>query len=295
MSQPSGNNSSSLRLSRGRFSGFWSKFRLIIPGFLAALGSAVSGIAGAWIGKPAEKDLWWLTRETPGILLLVSALVGFLGAISVIFQVIRLEKFDSTVKNMQNLQDSIEKMLSGYDKLMEKQLSMLVGSISNFGTGERISVYRYNEDQGVEKFTLLGRHSKSPLHKKKVRLDYPRNMGILGTAWEKGECFEEFPDPNTEWSNFVRKHQGFGYDEPSIRKLRMKTRTYAAIRLQDSNSNAVGVVLFESEKAGLIQTGGIFEQRTISDLIFNSNEGKQIIEFMENGKYFEPNVSRAVI
>lgn len=114
----------------------------------------------------------------------------------------------------------------------------------DFGYTERISVYRYEDSH----FIRIGRYSKNAEYKKSGRERYPFDEGFIGLAWQQGEYFkDELPDPNRKLKGYINEVQGIcNIEEETIINMRMKSRSYFCINLDDLSGDPIAVIVFES-------------------------------------------------
>lgn len=102
-------------------------------------------------------------------------------------------------------------------------------------------------------FILVGRYSPMPTFSRSIGRDrYPLEQGVLGEAWREGEA--EDPDlPNPGPTN-MPPHRGWlerqsrkGIDEPTASLFTMRSRSYAAIRLEHDR-HRLGVLVVEDTR-----------------------------------------------
>jgi hypothetical protein len=130
--------------------------------------------------------------------------------------------------------------------LADVELDFLCKRLGYYST-ERVSIFVPVH----EGFKLKVRYSLSPTHRTAGRSLYPLGEGCLGHAWKAGSAFSlNVPDPKQSlhlWYQYLERE--WGVPRATAERIRMRCRTYAAIRI-DSDSRPrqpLGVVVIESE------------------------------------------------
>ena len=113
----------------------------------------------------------------------------------------------------------------------------------------RASIYvhhkRANYRQGY--FTCCGRHSSNPEFRGQGRITYPDGQGCIWKGWENGWHYDdEFPRNADEH----KKYSADKYDVPlKIQEtIRMRSRFYAVMRLDDTEGESQAVIVIEGMK-----------------------------------------------
>lgn len=133
----------------------------------------------------------------------------------------------------------------------------------NMGPDERASLYKY--DAGS--FLCIGRYSNNEFYRRNPKNIYPANKGIIKRAWRQN-TFEDAsaPDPNVNIGKYIRYQvETYGYDEGAIEGMRMKSRSYYAIRIKKLDTNSVAVLLFESTQPNGLKFGKIRKHITLEE------------------------------
>ncbi|HFQ4857006.1 TPA: hypothetical protein ACGUPG_002786 [Vibrio vulnificus] len=111
----------------------------------------------------------------------------------------------------------------------------------------RISIYYLDGEK--KNLVLLDRFAKNHEFNQPGRNYFPRNQGVIGQAWAKGEFFEKkipiFNRKNTNYYQYLEETYGFSRDVSS--RLRMKSCTIGGFAIEDAQGHHIGVIIFESE------------------------------------------------
>lgn len=119
----------------------------------------------------------------------------------------------------------------------------------DFGYTERITVYRYVDSH----FVPIGRYSKNIEFKKGGRNRYPNSEGYIGIAWKQGELvIEGLPDPDKQFKGYIREVKSkCNIEEMVISEMRMRSRSYYCLNLDNLNGDPIAVIVFESSNESL--------------------------------------------
>lgn len=152
------------------------------------------------------------------------------------------------------------------------------------GPEERVSLYKLD----MEMFTCIGRYSENELFKSKPSRLYPRDQGCIARAWETGKIEDaSAPDPEQDLDGWKQHNVNkFNFTEQQINKIRMRSRAFYGIRLQNSQNITVAVLIFESLKVNGLPFGKI--QRFIKD-----HEIKNLVNLVESLEHHMPNLEDA--
>lgn len=154
----------------------------------------------------------------------------------------------------------------------------------NLGPQERVSLYRLD----MEMFTCIGRYSENELFKSKPSRLYPKDQGCIAKAWETGR-FEDTgaPDPEVNLSGWKTYNiEKFNFTEDQISKIRMRSRGFYGLRLQNGQNATVAVLVFESLSVNGLSIGKI--QR-----FFKDHEVKNIVNLVESLEHHMPSLEDA--
>lgn len=135
---------------------------------------------------------------------------------------------------------------------------------------ERISLYILELDH----FRCIGRYSDNQKQTELPKKMYPKELGLIGLAWVEGKSSaENLPDPKTNMDDWIASNNELGVtiSENTLRALGMKSRSLHCLRIKNSKSTSVAVIVFESTKTSLPnpieKDFGKNESRTIANLL----------------------------
>lgn len=146
------------------------------------------------------------------------------------------------------LQTDRARLVEGRRRLLRQQLIPL-GRKLGFYSSERLSLYLR---QGPH-LLLVGRFSANPAFEERSSddLPWPIDQGVLGFAWRERQWSPgELTDPLSSYENWVAEQVSrCAISEQVARSLRMKARTYAAIRIENRyGTDPLGVLIAESTR-----------------------------------------------
>lgn len=105
----------------------------------------------------------------------------------------------------------------------------------------RVSAYSVEGEQ----FVLLSRQSSNPRHEKRGRATYALDKGVIGQAWARDSAFRVYSaQTRAEWDREMASTGDFTIDE--ARALTMFARSILAIRVDQAQTEKVGMLVFES-------------------------------------------------
>lgn len=260
---------------------FWSVAgKGLFPAVLGAIGFAYIGIPSdvqtqlrrflPYGMRELMLHAWPLNRWLL-VFLLVSTFCALWGGLGLGATVhFTTEKYKKLLANYLAVKNENESKTIDCFKLFSNYLYGLSTKL-NFGTNERISIYKSD----LERYSCIGRFSENGVYTEKSGRLYPATQGCIAKAWEIGTFTEgSSPDPITEWQKYVEYHtKKYSFTEDELKTLRMKSRSYYGIRLQNQQQKTVGVLILESTDAGGIPFGKIgkiitdVEKRHLSSLI----------------------------
>jgi len=138
-----------------------------------------------------------------------------------------------------------ERLLEVIQKLAQTDLATLARE-QGWITSERISIFLHRNDG----FQLVGRYSPNPVLASASRRRYPEDRGCLGDAWENSTSTADLPDATAALESWRAAQQQLGFSQAETEAMRMKSRSYAALRIADHDGRApFGVVIVESVRA----------------------------------------------
>lgn len=152
------------------------------------------------------------------------------------------------------------------------------------GPNERVSLYKLD----MNMFTCIGRYSENELFKSKPSRLYPKDQGCIAKAWETGR-FEDASAPDPEINlNSWKQHNidKFNFTKDQISKIRMRSRAFYGLRLQNSQNATVAVLVFESLKVDGLPFGKIHR-------FFKDHEIKNLVNLVESLEHHMPSLEDA--
>lgn len=166
------------------------------------------------------------------------------------------------------LNDSVQSM----NDLFNSYLMLIVKNL-DFGSTERISVYKVFEEQ----FLLIGRASFNPTLTRIRRNSYPIDEGFIGEGWKDGEFFIDSLIDSTQPSSREAYYRDVmskcTISKDILKNLNMKSCTYLVYRMDGYEGTPKAVIVVESTKVG-----GFTRETVIETL----NEVKQpLVMFIE--------------
>jgi len=146
----------------------------------------------------------------------------------------------------------------------------------NLGAEERVSLYKTD----MEMFSCIGRFSENEVFKSKPSRLYPKDQGCIAEAWKTG-MFQDAgaPDPETDFNAWKEYNiQKFNFTDDQLNNIKMRSRAFYGIRLQNSQNVTIAVLVFESLKTNGVPFAKIrrfFKNHEITNLI-------NLVESLEN-------------
>lgn len=137
----------------------------------------------------------------------------------------------------ETISENIRELFNGF-------LYRFATSKANFTTSERVTLYIHN---GNNTFIPFGRYSLNTKFAKSGRDSYPDNEGCISKGWEDKWHFDNsFSNPETHKHDYLQEQkQRYGIQIPVMKKLKMKSTLFAALRL-DIKDDAIAVIVVES-------------------------------------------------
>lgn len=187
---------------------------------------------------PAQAFLassWYILTPT-----IVIFLVGFIHA----------TKFQMSYKQLKEKFEDLNQEREILQLELESVPERIVKSLFNFFDfkyTERITLYRFDDTH----FVPTGRYSKNKEYKKSGRTQYPKSEGFIGLAWATGEYeVNSLPESSRrKYYQAIRTHCNI--DESTLRDMKMKSRAYYCVNLDDEHGDPVAVIVFESTHPNL--------------------------------------------
>lgn len=128
-----------------------------------------------------------------------------------------------------------------------------IGNTLNFGRLDRISLYVLDGD----KFVQIARHSQNPEYKKRGRLVYPIDKGIIAETRADNELVYHAALPDyglnpVKYADIMLKE--YGMDKNVVDRLTMHPRFMAGLRISSPDGNDwKAVLIVESDRANAWQ------------------------------------------
>lgn len=152
------------------------------------------------------------------------------------------------------------------------------------GVDERVSLYKLD----MEMFSCIGRYSENELFKSKPSRLYPKDQGCIAKAWETGSFQDtSAPDPDDDLGDWKQYNiDKFNFTEEQIENIRMRSRAFYGLRLQNSENETVAVLVFESLKVNGLPFGRIERH-------LKKHEIKNIVNLIESLEQHMPSLEDA--
>ena len=140
-----------------------------------------------------------------------------------------------------------------------------------YGSSERISLYVLD----LEFFRCIGRHSNDEKYRARPNKMYPKEQGFIGKAWRVGGVTtSDLPDPNVDLDAWVNSNtSSVNISQDTLAQIGMKSRAFHCVRIINSKSASVAVIVFESSSGKLPNSETILadfgkdEIRTVANLL----------------------------
>lgn len=189
-------------------------------------------------------------------------------------------------KEIAALQSNLGTHSETYKDIIYRVLFQIFVGLSLKDT-DRVTLYKHNG----KAFILLGRYSSNPSFQSNGRPIYADSEGCIGIAWRNNESIiTELPDPHLEAHDYLKFQLGYYLQRETIQNLNMKSRSYAAFRIQEPEGlNPLAVVVFESIRINCLDIEEI--RRKIRE----DSEGKMIghLLYAMRGLNWDPDPSFA--
>lgn len=152
------------------------------------------------------------------------------------------------------------------------------------GAEERVSLYKLD----MEMFSCIGRYSENELFKSKPSRLYPKDQGCIAKAWEIGKVQDtSAPDPDDDLGKWKQHNiDKFNFTAEQIENIRMRSRAFYGLRLQNSENETVAVLVFESLKVNGLPFGRI-------ERYLKAYEIKKLVNLIESLEQHIPSLEDA--
>ncbi len=180
------------------------------------------------------------------IYVIISLIVIFI--INESLKSIELVKNDFELKKLRERNKILESDFESTGLFLEnlpKEFLKSVSQFLNLKNSDRISLYVLDG----EKFRIIGRYSENLKYNRNGRSEYPSDCGYiskcLGNNNGKAYYFKEkLPKDPNNYVKMVSKDSGM--NEKDIKNLSMRSRTYFARVIKDTQDQNVGILVLES-------------------------------------------------
>lgn len=248
---------------------------------LASISSTVAFLfASYWFGPILElkNDFFIYYRFWVGVFFVLMCVVGEFGSQKHFGRIALLQK------EIESLKKLVKLFGEDYPDIWRARLGVLATGLQ-FAYTERISVYK---PEG-EILVMLGRFSHNTEFNRAGRSEYPMKEGCLGRAYQEGKAIVvDLPDPNSgpdEYYNRMEKE--WNMSKKLMKKLKMKSRSYAAFALKDETGlNNEAVVVFESTKENGLDVKALEQE-------MKGRQGQTLVSLMHALSSMEPSVALA--
>jgi len=105
----------------------------------------------------------------------------------------------------------------------------------------RVTLYIHDK---VDKFISFGRYSTNPKFRNPGRSEYPDDKGAISHAWNDGWHFINNTEGGFDFVNFNKNTYGLTADV--LKKIKMKSRMYGAMRIDNQRGEQIAIILVES-------------------------------------------------
>lgn len=203
---------------------------------------------------------------------------------------VKIEKDKKVLEEkIQGLENKLAMINSNSIEIVEINLAYLFQKLG-LSNHDRITLYKFIN----EEFFILGRYSTNNEKRKRSRKSYKKE-GLIFRAWNESKYFKNsgIPAAATKRTKFKSGYYKTinaeaSIDEETVWNMKMKSRSYYIKTLKDLNGlEQTSIIVIEStqEKA--------FVESTI-DTIFNIDEEKRLVAFVEKIDWDFPNISNAI-
>ena len=215
-------------------------------------------------------------------------LIPILALISIVFRLrnkkreeglkLKASKYDQQAIEFNNIRSELNNTQEAISIIKTERLVDAINTSSafleylsnqlNLTHNERLSVYMIVAlDDKEEYLQIFGRYSKHHEHNKLNRKRFPKDQGVIGRAFIKGE-YDEIFFPENE-SDYYDKCREFGILKKDAKNIRMKSRSFYPFivnNITHSNNENV-IVLLES-----LTPGYQFDKESMEKFLINYPE-----------------------
>lgn len=128
-----------------------------------------------------------------------------------------------------------------YQAILNNELFVLYNFLG-FSNDERINLLMHDDQ---DQMYMIGRYSTKLAYRRKGRSHYKDDEGVVGLAWNNGNCFvDDLPEGEYEYARECVIQ--FKMKREDAFNLRMKSRTIGAVTVRDIFDQQIAVIVFES-------------------------------------------------
>jgi len=153
--------------------------------------------------------------------------------------ILSLEKENEQFKSIsETISENIKELFNGF-------LYKFSINKAEFDSTERVTLYIHN---GNNLFIPFGRYSPNTKFAKSGRPTYPDNIGCIAKGWENGWHFDnDFPEEEKEY--LVKNKDNYEMDKQVVKRLKMQSKLFAVLRLDNSEGKSKAVIVAESTES----------------------------------------------
>lgn len=156
------------------------------------------------------------------------------------------------------------------DEEIDNTLKLIAVRRLKFHGEDRVSVYKYHRE--LSSFFRIGRFSTDPTFSGGGAKQYSKDKGVIAAAWKGDSCVAEnvpaFQDGKIkDYKKYLDDRSIGNFSIKDIRTMRMRSRSFYAYTIHDSESIKTAVIVFEST------TPNRFSERTLRSFL-TSEQGK---------------------
>lgn len=183
---------------------------------------------------PERTGLYFLITEYIPLIFIMLFLASLIFAIMGViankpFSKIKREN-DQLKNQLEIISDNVEAVVNGL--LLQLSNKLILAS----GEDSRITIYIHNGDRH---FISFGRFSPNTAFRTKGRQMLPDNQGCVGKAWSNAWCYEGSLD-------YKQARKYYSITKDMWKQMRMKSKMYAAKRIDSNNRQPLALIVFES-------------------------------------------------
>jgi hypothetical protein len=195
----------------------------------------------------------WLSTLWGRICLAITGILAVIGYVLQSLEAGNIESLQRQVKESQECidrktvevdvrDDTIARFRADIRELFNGQLAVLASRLE-FNKKHRITVFSADGDRLVRQARFSG---NPQFMDSRGRDCYPIDQGCIGKAFAEGECVATFCDPKADLQAYAQEmHDHSGIPMEVSKQFCMKSRSYAAIAIDDEDERSIAVISFE--------------------------------------------------